>query len=72
MNRPHRTTPRTRHPYQGGPSPKLAAFLAETLEAVQSGAIGRETARDLIRAWPAILAPDHAAKAAAVRRLAGG
>lgn len=66
------TNTRFRSQHQAKPSPRLMAFLAETLEAVQRGAIGRETARDAIKAWPAILAPDHAAKAAALRALAGG
>lgn len=76
MNRPNRPAPRTRHGHQhqagAGPSPKLAAFIADTLQAVQAGQIGRETARDAIRAYSAMQPADLAAKAAAVRRLAGG
>jgi len=72
--RQHRPAPRNHHghQHQAGPSPKLAAFLSGILESVRSGDLGRETARDAIKAWPAFLAPDHAAKAAAVRKLAGG
>ena len=64
----HQRRPAPRH--QGQPSPKLAGFLAATLGHVRAGAIGRETARDAIRAWPAIHPSDVCAKSAAIRELA--
>lgn len=74
MIRQHRPASRNHHGHQhqagAGPSPKLAAFLAETLQAVQSGAIGREMARDAIRAWPTVHPSDICAKSAAIRQLA--
>lgn len=67
MQRPPRHSPTQHH---AKPSPKLSAFLAETLAHVRAGQIGRETAKDAIKAWPAIHTADHGAKAAALRELA--
>lgn len=67
MNNHHR---QHRPQRQTAPNPKLAAFLSETLGAVQAGDIGREMAAQAIKAWPAIHAADHAAKVAALRQLA--
>jgi hypothetical protein len=63
--------PRPRHaPSTAKPDSRLAAFLEATLTSARGGGIGKETAVDLIRAWPTMRADELALKSAALRQLA--